>query len=209
MLTVIEREEKAPKEAPAVKSLGAAAPNAQPEKQKASRLKKPQKAETSPNLSTTKKQTSTPTTTKSNEKTTSKGGQTKSATSLQTVPIEELITGTPYKIFCTLFEPFEGNKRKTSLKVSLSDVETLMKALKQVYKKDSGKGSHGKANLAFVGENNDIRKKVITLARHTYLKPYQITDLCMSFISYGFYPHYLKERLKEKGHLPVADRSGA
>ncbi|MFO0374668.1 MAG: hypothetical protein ACK50V_05630 [Alphaproteobacteria bacterium] len=206
LLTVIPREEKVPQEVTGVKSPGAAAPNAQPKKQEALQLKNPQKAPTTPNLSTKKKQTSTTTMTTLREKSPSKGAVATPTTPPSTVPIEELITGTPYKIFCTLFEPFEGNKRKTSLKVSLSDVETLMKALKQVYKKNGGKGSHEKANLDFVTESGEMRKKVLILARHTYLKPYQITDLCMSFISYGFYPHYLKDRLQEKGHLPGADR---
>ncbi|MBA4750220.1 MAG: hypothetical protein H2057_06345 [Alphaproteobacteria bacterium] len=110
--------------------------------------------------------------------------------------IEEILKGGPLDIFNKLFLSLDGKIRSSAVQISLDEIETLMKALKQSYKKDKGKGSHAVAEI----EMGDMHRDVITLAKHAYLKPYQWKSLRDAFVARGLYPRESKELLLKK-HL--------
>ncbi|MFN7364377.1 MAG: hypothetical protein ACK5TR_00330 [Alphaproteobacteria bacterium] len=111
--------------------------------------------------------------------------------------IEDVLKGGPLEIFHKLFVSLDGNVRSSAVQISLGEVETLMKALKQSYKKDKGKGSHAVTEL----EMGEMRREVITLARHAYLKPYQWKALRDAFVARGLYPRAMKDLLVSKGYV--------
>ncbi|MFO0373577.1 MAG: hypothetical protein ACK50V_00030 [Alphaproteobacteria bacterium] len=117
------------------------------------------------------------------------------------VPVETLISGSALKTFYKLFEGLSGQGRENTIKISLHDVEVLMDALHQDFDASRGKGSHAKVTLQGAGDQHSIEAQVLTLAKHKKLKPYQIEDLRLGFLKYGFYPKDKEMLLKKKGFL--------
>lgn len=120
-----------------------------------------------------------------------------------TPKVEELIKANPYDIFCKLFNHYErGGGRLGTQNITLADIETLIDALNGIYDPSSGKGSHTKVTIASDDLNGVSNNEVTILARHAYLKPYQIKRLAEIFLSRGLYPAHLEETLIKKGLIP-------
>ncbi|MGI4851643.1 MAG: tetratricopeptide repeat protein [Janthinobacterium lividum] len=116
--------------------------------------------------------------------------------------IEDLLkpSSQAYDIFCKIFERYASNVTDKDVKISLEDIEILMNHLNQDFDKSKGKGSHTKVTINFKKNHieNPAEEQMIILAKHSYLKPYQIKDLREKFIENGFYPNSLKEKLQQK-----------
>lgn len=113
--------------------------------------------------------------------------------------IEDIISGKPYKVFCNLFAVVLKESRS---KISLQNLETLLTAIESsatqgsiVLNQQRGNGSHSvmtlnPEHLGIIGET-----QVMTIAHHTYLKPYQIVGVVKSLFLLKLYPSEYEDKL--------------
>ena len=113
--------------------------------------------------------------------------------------IEELINGEPLKTFNALFDPYIGNTKRNSLKISFAEIENLFEALNHKMKKPKGGSSHVKVTVNGDKQfQEDAEQTMLVIVKDTYIDAGAIDQISKTFMSYGLYPKYLEEELRKK-----------
>lgn len=85
------------------------------------------------------------------------------------------------------------------VKISVHEINTLFKALKQDFDTSKGHGSHKKGTLNFQDVGGSMEEQMIILTKATYLKPYLISHVREAFFKAGIVPNnpIIIEKLKQ------------
>lgn len=111
--------------------------------------------------------------------------------------ILEILSGNPLKTFYTLFEPYKGQIKWKSLKVSFEEIDSLFEALN--HEVGIPKGSHAKTTLNKDKQlQKDAEEKMLVIVKDTYLHPATLQQISETFIEYGLYPKELESLLRKK-----------
>lgn len=119
----------------------------------------------------------------------------------QLLHIEDLTTnGNAHETFYKLFAKYRNDVRSDKkVKISVYEIRSLFKALKQDFNPRAGKGSHKKGTLNFQEVGSEMDEQMVTLTKAIYLKSYQIKKLRLAFIKAGVIPDDtpIEQKLRE------------
>lgn len=100
------------------------------------------------------------------------------------------------------FHPKKKSCFNNKVKISLHEINTLFKALKQDYNPSKGHGSHKKLTLNFRDYRSAMEEQMVTLTKSSILKEYQIIALREAFIKARVLPSDEKVVSKAKEIYP-------
>ncbi len=111
--------------------------------------------------------------------------------------------GKALKTFQKLFDSIRFDELEPT-DIDREDILHMFEALDQNVERDA----HTKVTLdpkKIFGMDTNFKEKMLIIARHTKLKPYQIKQIRERFISWGLYPLELEEKLRGRGLLNLAE----